>query len=291
MKYTLNRILFSLLCAYAFLIPFEHILKFFFGIDTILKPYRVVALLLVFLAAFTITSKKIKLNADFKQDLFLYLLFVYAIFITLFRMAFDKFDLSWFINDTFQFTIYLSIFVVIKFLDINVRQWYILIWSLVLGITVNAISPFNTYYIVGEFFRDPGFMDNPNYMALGLVIAISFLIMQLEVGANLFRKAIIGFVIVFLVLVFLGAGSRTAVFIMAATITVMFVFGTGRTAILVTGILAFFYYVNTGSVEDDLGAAKNATTIQRMRTLDTGDDPRVPLCGKVELKQLPKLTF
>ena len=270
----LNNLVYWLLCLYAFLVPFEHILEIYFGIDTIFKPYRVVALLLI--AAFVIRGiRNPTFSTDNQKDIFLYLVYIYGLLISFLYMIFAPFNMGKFYNDLFQTGLYLATFFVLKSTPISRKQWVRLFWFLVVGIVINAAYLFYSYYILMDFRRQAGFMDNPNYVALSLVVAIIFLALRIRVSPRLWSRISYSLLIPFLLFVFVISGSRSGLVILIIGSLFLF-FGASLRSKLLIAVLGIGLLFNPLTLDRvDFGAP--LVLMERINTLDATSDPRFPL--------------
>lgn len=207
----INQLIYYLVHIYAFLIPFETVLEFFFGIDTVFKPYRVLAILII-LVYTAKAAKNFSIGRDIQEDLFLYAVIAYGLFITLFQMVASPFSIGKFFNDIFQLGLYLGVFFVIKNCDFSMSQFKKIFRSLTIGITLNAVYAYYNFFVLKEFERQSGFMDNPNYFAFSLLAGLTFLLLYFR-QKKLLDQAIVLAAMGLLATVFIVAGSRTCLFI------------------------------------------------------------------------------
>ena len=217
----LDNILFGLACLYAFFIPLEKVLEVLFGIDTVLKPYRVMALLMLGLFALKLRYRATA-NLHLKRDIFLYAVFAYGVIITLVRMLTTKFYLGYLYNDTFQLGLYLATFIVLRHINLSrQRVWTILRW-LTAGIIINALYLFNIQFFLRLFKRAGGMMDNPNYFALSIVFVLLMVVLERSRFTGIWRKVLWWIAIVFLLYMLILAGSRISFAILMACLLLAF---------------------------------------------------------------------
>jgi len=273
LKINLDKLLHRLLCIYAFLIPFEHILDKWFGIDTILKPYRFLAILVILVFSFkAFQRKKLRIQIDFRQDLFLYLIFAYGIFISLFYMITTPFSLGKFYNDLFQLVIYLGVFFVIKNSNLSQRQLYQILYSLLLGVCLNSVYVFYNFYTLADYTRPKGFMDNPNFLALSVAVAIIVMVKKLDEIKGWTRWAI-SLLLPFMLYIFVISGSRTASIVLLASALLMLLFLSFRAKVL-------FIVATIGFTSFVLSSRKIAgpnILLERIQERDASEDPRIYL--------------
>lgn len=215
-----DKLLRKLLCWYAFFIPLERILEVFFDIETIFKPYRVFALLILFV--FMVRSRvRWKKNEEITQDIFLYLIFAYGILVTIFALITTPFNLAYFLNDAFQIGLYLGVFLVIRHLHMSASDMLNILKWLFAGVVLNSLFVFNSFYILQNYLREGGLMDNPNYLALSLIFALCFLVIQLpNVRSNRSRLLWLA-TFSFLGYIFILAGSRTGLAILSIAFVII----------------------------------------------------------------------
>ena len=268
--------IFRLLCGYAFFIPLEKILEVFFGIDTVFKPYRICALLIIFLFGFKMWYNPMG-NAELRRDIWLYLIFVYGAFITFFRMVTTPFHFGYLFNDVFQMGIYLSVFVVMRHLNLSIKQMLTVMKSLLAGIVLNTFQVFNEFSIQQQYDRTGGMMDNPNYLALSLVFAMVFLFIHRPLLRGIWQK--LGWLLLFiwLIYIFILAGSRTGLAVLSVCLVLTMLtlplrdrlklFVAGGSIILIMLVGGFGIIQSTGPL----------ALVKRVMNKKTSDDNRIPL--------------
>lgn len=227
-----NTILFKLFCLYAFLLPFEYILEVYLGIDTQLKPYRVVSLIIITLFLVRTMRYGLVLTKDIREDVFLYAIFLYGILVSLFHIITGPFSMRHFNNDLFQTGLYLTTYFVFKTLNLSRAQLMRLFNFFLVGMTLNAFYVFYNFRILSNFGRDAGFMDNPNYLALGLVAAIVYTLLKLGNFPSKIRGVGLLVLITLLIYVFNIAGSRTGLVLFLVSLLLLFYFSTLRNKLI-----------------------------------------------------------
>lgn len=219
----LDSLLKKLFYAFAFLVPFEKILEFLFDIDTVLKPYRVIALVIFFVFGLR-SIRQWTPNKQARSDLFLYLLFVYGVIITAFKMISTSFNMAYFQNDAFQIVLYLGLFVVARQIQIEIKEIRRIFLALVIGSTINAIFVFNNFFILKIYTRNTGFMDNPNYFALSLVVSLLLIIAWRAYIKTTWAKILALVAFLLLIAVLTISGSRTGFAILVLGVGIQFYF-------------------------------------------------------------------
>jgi O-antigen ligase len=271
----IDQLIKRLLCWYAFFIPLEQILDVLFKIDTIFKPYRIFAILIILL--FFIRAKiKWTRNREFQQDIFLYLIFIYGILVSFFRMITTPFNTGLFYNDIFQFGLYIGIFVVIRHINFTRPELHRVIKFLALGVIVNALFVFNSFVFLREYRRDGGFMDNPNYLALSLLVIIIYLILQIPTLKSLTVKLLTLGLILFLGYVFTLAGSRTALAVLGICLILILFYSPLRdkSVLLMIGLtLTIIISIGGLSTVENSGPMFLVNRIQK----ESSSDNRIPI--------------
>ena len=269
----IERLLFGLLCLYAFFIPLEKVLEVLFDIDTQLKPYRILALL-IFVVFGIRASSKWSINTEFKQDIFLYLMFSYGLILTLFRMASTPFNLSFFYNDIFQIGLYVGVFVVMRHMDLTRMKIDKILNALTLGIIINAFYVFYKFHILQGFSRTGGFIDNPNFMAMSIVVGMNVLLIQRSKIKKRYQKIIGVLLLLFLAYVLYLAASRTGIALFAISIVVMFLFFSWKEKFRLIGlVIVALIGIQLGGAE--LIKKSGPALIQARFNKKTTEDPRL----------------
>lgn len=231
----LDSILKKLFLAYAFVLPFELAFEMLFDIETIFKPFRIVALLII--AAFTIRSLKkgLYFNMNYRSDIFLYLVFVYGILISLVNIVTGIFNFGLFYNDLFQTGLNVLVFFIFKAIPLEKSFVHKVFRSFLLGLVVNAIYIFSEFYFMGHHGRQAGFTDNPNYGSLGLVTGITYLMLNLNYIRQYWKKIAYLGLIIFLIYIFIIEGSRAGlVMLIVSNIFLFFFYSAKSKAVLLT---------------------------------------------------------
>lgn len=276
LKIPLDKALYNLFCVYAFLVPLEKILEHFLNIDTILKPYRLIVIIMALVFMIKMWRNPITLT-DIRGDVFLYLAFFYGLLVSFYRMIVGSFNLAIFFNYVFQISLYLLAFAILKHIPLTVRQKINLFWCFTLGVLINSIYLFYRFYFLKMYTRETGFMDNANYVALAVVACMAFIgfpILKRNTTANI-RNI---FLLAFLLFIFVTAGSRTGLLVFTSTILMVFLFSTLRIKFYLffgTGLFALWLFMRIDRT--NLGSSTPLILIERLRAVNSGDDPRFPI--------------
>lgn len=235
----LNKVLFTLFCFYAFSIPFELVLEILFDIDTIFKPFRVLSLAIIGVYGIQLIRNGFRFTFDDKNDLLLYAVFAYGIFISLYRIISKFFDFGYFYNQLFQTTLFFITYFIFKSISLSIQQALKIMNYFVAGIIVNALYIFNHFVFLHQYGRQAGLTDNPNYASLGLLTVVTFLILKLNLKRQDLKSistvAGIGLITIFLLYINLLTGCRTGLIIFAFASIFIFFFASWRKKI----VLAF----------------------------------------------------
>lgn len=245
-----------MLCGFALFVPLSDILDVFFQVKTVIKPFRLFLLLAIGFYGIKVLSHGIS-NLNYREDVTLYLVFLYGLFISTIRMITPEFSMKLFKNDIFQITLYLVAFFILKNIRLTHRQAVNILWFLVIGIAINCFYLFNSFYFMGNYAREGGFMDNPNQVALSIVLAVAFVIYRTSVTQKLFLRLIYIGLVLFLLFVFPVTGSRTGLVILLLTGLLLFIFASYRTKFLtLISSLALVFFFSARNMDNfNVGAS------------------------------------
>jgi len=259
-----------------FLIPFEHVLDIFFGVDTVLKPYRVMSILIIMAYALKLTQNGGG-KANFLDDLALYLIFLYGIIVSLVHMATGSFSMRMFNNDMFQISLYLFTYFIIKNIYLNRDKWYRLFWCLTIGIIGNSYYIFVDFFFNGNYKRAEGFMSNSNYVALSIVVAIAFILYRLSVTQKWWKQLLFAGLVLFLLFVFPVTGSRSGLAILVVLLLLFFIFASfkAKFRIVIVSVLLGIGILSQNLEKINVGASFVLTN--RVAKKINVEDVRVPI--------------
>ncbi|MEL6635571.1 MAG: O-antigen ligase family protein [Bacteroidota bacterium] len=276
MSINLDRTIYRLLCVYLFLIPFEQVLKAWFGIDTVLKPYRIAIILATGLYLVKVAMGGMSIGRDMREDGYFYLIFVYGIIISLVQMAVAPFSLGKFYNDLFLVSLSLPAFFIIKNSHFTQQQMLRLTQFFVAGISLNALNVFYNFYILRNFGRQAGFMDNPNYLALSIVIAIAFLLYRIDLRRWFWALLQVALLLV-LGYTFIIAGSRGGLLALSAVLFLMFWFGNFWRKLWMGSAIFGALLLVLVSPSSAWEGATPLILVNRLNDLEVSDDPRIAI--------------
>lgn len=174
MSPSLKKIQYNIFLIFVFLIPFEHILLVFMGVNTFFKPYRIFGILLIVFSflIYTRTRKLIKVPTF---DKVLLVLVFYSLVVSVIQFGFGNLHLGDFINDYTQLLFFILVYLAVKSIYWTEKRLHKTFQVFVLAVILNSISIFVEFYFIGELARPKGFVDNPNHAAWQMVICSSYL--------------------------------------------------------------------------------------------------------------------
>lgn len=202
----LNKMHFSesfLFKLFVLFLPLEQLLYYTIGVDTILKPYRVFIILYVVIIFFKRKSPKIN-----KYFLSFSVVFLYGLFIALFRLILGDGNLTYLINGSIHFMFGLIIFYsynnFIQYGKVKELVPYFLI-----GVFLSTTFGYYDFFSSG-LFRLRGFFNNPNHLAFALNFASLIPVSKLIKSKS---RIIDVLLLVFFSVTIVLSGSRTGLFI------------------------------------------------------------------------------
>ena len=219
-------------------------------------------------------TQSLRLSRDIKEDTFFYAIFIYGIIVSLVQMVLVYFNMKLFLNDTFQIVLYLGIFFIIKNIDVSLSEYRRIFWYLIAGLVVNSIYLFYNFYVLSKHSRETGFMDNPNYVALGLVVTLIFLILHLRNISISKEWLLIWGIILFSSFILIVTGSRTGLVILVIVGSVLLLFLSNLQRILlffggiILGFIFLFKSPNIAEVNTPL------ILIERLNNSEVTEDTR-----------------
>ncbi len=250
---------------YAFLISFEHILEFYFGIETILKPYRVIGIFIVLLGMKSLAhSPQIKLN----KRLIYYLLFVvvHIIFVAIIG------EVNWagFNNYYIQVFFNAVVFMTIISFSWNEENYVSVIKFYVCGVVINSLFIIYTKHILNFTERLSGFVDDPNSASFGITLAFIFLLyFRLNKKLSLLVFVTLSTVLMFALYY---TGSRSGIFLVTLSVfTLLLLTKVNFQSLSIIGIGIFVVYKLVFMVlePDDKNYHTANSTVSRFEKIDS----------------------
>ncbi len=270
----INQLLITAFCCYAFAMPFELLLEIYFNIKTIFKPFRICSIVIIGLYLIQVAKQGLLIDTRHRVDLLFYGVFFYGLLISCVKMISDLFDMSLFINDTFQFGLHVATFFIFKNTPISTKKRLLILKCFIAGICINAFYIFSlfTYYQRG---RHSGFTDNPNYAALGIVVAIVYFFLKSIYAKH--QSTQIGYLLaaVFLVGVSSFTGSRTGFIMLLFACLFLFIFSSIRQKLMLAIVGCFLAIVVVPQLDGT--TFKGATLLSKRlnRTIGGEEDVRL----------------
>jgi O-antigen ligase len=239
-----NRYLVYFINAYAVLVTLEHILEELYGVVTILKPYRVVGLLII--GAVIILKGRFIFFHENRRDRFLTATILYGGILTFaYFLTGRNINLGGFLNFYLQVLFNLLIFLSIKQVKFTYQNLVTLLKFYTIGIFINSVVMIQAYYFTDTAERVSGFMDNPNSGSFSIIVSILFLIFLLR-NNNFSMFKLSTYLYVVLITLFslavFASGSRTGVLLLGASIVLFFGIMANAATYLRLSILVIIIY-------------------------------------------------
>lgn len=278
-KIDLDKTLYVLFCCYAFSLSFELVFEALLDIETVFKPFRILSILIIGVFVIRTFSKGIHFDPANRIDLFLYGVYFYGLLISLVRMIQVVFNLGLFYNDVFQIIFFLSNFFIFKTLPLSKTKMLKIFHFLIAGVCLNSFYTFWNVISRINLGRNSGFMDNPNYFALGLFASIIFLTLKFNYRLKFQAKIALGILLVFLLNMFGIAGSRGALLSLVITLILVFIFLSFQKKIItfffVAIISAILVFNNIGSIISYSSYTLIHRVSQSLFSESKSEDPRI----------------
>jgi O-antigen ligase len=223
-----RKILVVLSYLYVALIPFEEILLFFFEIDTVLKPYRIIALFILFFSLLYKSNSKGLVFITDKLDYLLLSIHAIGLFITLIYLLIGEVNVPSFINDGSQTLFIFLVYISLKKINFERDEFINLLKIFVFSMLFSVGNIIYNFYFISIFERQSGFLSSPNSASRGIVISIFVLIYLLFKNIKN-QKSFYSLINLTLLAVFflglLATGSRAGLVAVIMGITIFFIMG------------------------------------------------------------------
>ncbi|WP_416792670.1 O-antigen ligase family protein [Sulfurovum sp. ST-21] len=204
----MRKMLFYLLCLYAFFVPLEYLYVVLFSFDSPLKPYRIIFFMQMPLFMIFLFMNKRKVVKFDKIDLLLLVLFLYGFIMAFVRYYFfDEGIIGYAINDIQLILFGYLTFLILKQLELKTDEIKKILVFFFISIMINSFYIIYNAFVLHSFERLGGFFKNPNQAAEAIVMGI--LILLYFVGKKSFSKWWLGLLPVMLIAIFF-TGSRGA---------------------------------------------------------------------------------
>jgi len=159
------------LLLFAFFLPFEEIWKELWGVDTMLKPYRIFAFLAICLGI----NKLIKARWD-KYDKYFAVILIVGALLAFFWLMYDRGNIQWVTQELLLLSFSFIMYLLIKRLDLTEKEINMALFLFVIACCMNAFYCLYQVIALGIVFRPHGLSRTPSQFALFNGIALLFLI-------------------------------------------------------------------------------------------------------------------
>lgn len=232
-KIDLDRVLYVLFCLYAFSVSLELILEKLFYIDTIFKPFRLLSLVIIGTYSIRTIRNGITLFAGEREDIFLYLVFVYGIMVSCVQVVANVFNTSLFYNDLLLTGLHVFTFFIYKSLSFSKTQVHKILRYFIAGVVFNSgYILYAIFFLKNQSSRQSGFIDNPNYAALGLVAVMAYILLRSNFGLKFWQRITGLSILLFTLYVFMITGSRAGLIMFLLVLLFLFIFSSLKRKIL-----------------------------------------------------------
>ena len=250
----LDKALYVLFCLYAFSMSFELVLEKLFYIKTILKPFRFLSLAIIGTYGLKVLKNGMHLNVSNRADVWLYCVFIYGILVSCVQVIVNKFNLNLFYNDLLIVGLHVLTFFVFKSCAFTKDQMMKMLHYFVIGVFINSVYIFYLIFFV-RVSRESGFIDNPNYAALGLVAAFAYLMLQTSYSKKIKSRLVSWIFILFLGYIFIVTGSRAGLAVLVIVLFFLFLFASAwrKVVLLVLSVAMTFQIIAVSSNYNFLG--------------------------------------
>lgn len=235
--------IFALLCLLAASLPFENMLMILTDIDTPFRPHRILAVVVGLLIFMILPKRSLTYSSN---DLKLAGIYLFGLIPTFVAFLDHRLQFDYFLLTSMQLFIILWIYFMVKSLQLSESRIKCLFHIFCFFTLLNAI--YMIYIFVFEDIgRQSGFMDNPNYAAFTLNIALAFYLYKFVWPVEQNQKIVRLYYIFAFCLILAGifvTGSRSALVSLVVTIFlfVMLRFSWKRLFVTLLFLLAVFVW-------------------------------------------------
>ena len=276
-----DRLLVLLFQGYAFSLPFELVLEVLFGIETVLKPFRVISILIVLVYLGKCLHQGCFLFASEKKDFWLYAVFAYGLFISMIRMITGIFNLKIFINDTILFSLCLMVYFIFKNTALSSRQLVRIFQFLMAGLLLNSLAILSFIGIQSGGIREAGFMDNPNYVAFALTGAIVYILLKSSALVRLHHQILALTLVGFFIFIFGIQGSRGSFILLAIAGFFIFLFSDLKKKVALIGFIVLLGVGAVSQLQETDNVVSGLNLLRRISNkgaaADVQEDIRFPV--------------
>lgn len=200
----------TLIYAYSFLICFEYLYVELFGFDSELKPYRIVAILIIILLISKLLISKMRIYIDIYDKLFGSLFALGLVLAVVTSIQYGT-TLKWTFGTLLLITLSFLVSIAAKNVGFTRDELKKVCYFFIAGTVVNVF--YSIYSALhGSFYRISGFYKDPAIFGTTVLISIIFLykVVLRDKNINYMGKLLVISVILSSFLVLLLSGSRTA---------------------------------------------------------------------------------
>lgn len=194
------------LAAYAFLVPFESVLDVLARQATVLKPYRLVGLGLIYLWLMRNTTKRSVLRFDPFDRCMMAVGALGVVMASFWSIVDGRVNLTWVISDVTVTLFAFLVFLIMKQVAHRPGEMDRIMTAFAAGIVVSILLSLVVLPSEASVGRFKGFMENPNSLGLAAAVAIVFLASRLLFDPHAPRITCgVGILILGVALLFTGA--------------------------------------------------------------------------------------
>lgn len=228
MSIDLRNVLLKLTYLYVFSASFLKIWEVLFDSDTIFKPFRIVALLMVIVGFFYQFNRW--RFFPHRVDVLIFAMYLWAVLLTIFRFLLGcNVNLGGFSNDTIQITLNLLFFITAKRLNLTEKEVYNVLVAFIIGVCINNWMVIQDYFITSISSRTDGLLDSSNwasYVNSCTIIFTIYKIGQLKNKLLNWRFWGYGLLIIYLIMGIIASGSRIGLLIFVLYVPLMLLLST-----------------------------------------------------------------
>lgn len=170
-----------LLQLYAFLLPFEMLWLELFGVDTVLKPYRLVGLAVIGLKIVSRSHPRTRVRIDVFDRSFLFI-FTWGLLAAVFWYVFSgSGNLGWAVSDSILIFFAFFVYLVLKSETRRFATVEKLLDSFVLG-TLTSVVIYAGFFGSITSSRFQAFYDNPNRLAVAVTVCLTLIVARFLFG-------------------------------------------------------------------------------------------------------------
>lgn len=239
MTINIRTLLVRLTYLFAVSVSFLKVWEQLFDVDTIFKPFRIIAIIVIAVGFFYQYNRwRI---FPYGPDKIMFFLYLWAIVLSLVRYLMGcNFAMGGFISDTLQLTLNFLFYFTVKRLDLTRKEVYTIYLSFAIGILINNWFVIQDYFIVKVSTRTDGMLDSSNWASFANSMVLFFIIYHITRLKSRVLNPVFWFylvLIVFLLMGIIATGSRVGLLIFTLYVPLIFLALTS----LYTKVKTFLY--------------------------------------------------